>query len=222
VIGLAIPGAGRLRVLAIGAHPDDIEIGAGGLLLELLGGDRDLALDWIVLSGDDVRADEARASAAALVGNGAELSIEVAGFRERYFPHHAALKEHFDELGRRLRPDLILSPRREDRHQDHAVVANLAWQTFRDHLILEYEIPKYEGDLGQPNVFVPLSADTVERKISHLMAAFPSQRQRSWFTADAFRGLLRLRGIESNAASGFAEGFAGTKLALALDRRPAG
>lgn len=222
MIGLALPGTGPLRVLALGAHPDDIEIGAGGFLLELLAADRELAIDWIVLSGDGDRADEARASAVGLAGGRAELSVEVADFRERYFPHQPAIKERFDELGRRIQPDLILAPRRADRHQDHAVVAELAWQTFRDHLVLEYEIPKFEGDLGRPNLFVPLAAETVDRKISHLLASFPSQRRRSWFSADAFRALLRLRGIESNAASGFAEGFTASKAILALEPRPAG
>ena len=218
MIGLALPSSGPLRILAIGAHPDDIEIGAGGFLLELLQGGRDLVIDWLVLSGDDVRANEARASAARLVADRAELSIEVADFRERYFAHQAGIKERFDELGRQPRPDVVLAPRREDRHQDHAVVAELAWQTFRDHLILEYEIPKYEGDLGHPNAFMPLSGETVERKIAHLLGAFPSQHDRSWFGADTFRALLRLRGIESNASSGFAEGFTARKLTLTVDQ----
>jgi len=221
VIGLTLPKKDPLRILAIGAHPDDLEIGAGGFLLEILETDQDLVIDWIVLSGDDIRADEARASATGLVASRAELTIEVASFRERYFPHQPGIKERFDELGRQLNPNLVLAPRREDRHQDHAVVAELTWQTFRDHLILEYEIPKFEGDLGQPNVFIPLSEGTVERKIAHLLGAFPSQRDRSWFSTETFRGLLRLRGIESGAASGFAEGFTARKLALSLDGRAA-
>lgn len=222
MIGLTFGSTDPLRILAIGAHPDDIEIGAGGFLMEILEGDHDLVIDWLVLSGDDVRANEARASAELLVGDRAELSIDVARFRERYFPHQPEIKERFDELGRQPRPDIVLAPRREDRHQDHVVVAELAWQTFRDQLILEYEIPKFDGDLGQPNLFMPLSSETVERKITHLLEAFPSQRDRSWFNADTFRAVLRLRGIESNATSGFAEGFTARKLALAIDQHAPG
>lgn len=222
MIGLTLGSAGPLRILAIGAHPDDIEIGAGGFLMEILESERDLAVDWLVLSGDDVRADEARASARSIVGNRADLWIEVATFRERYFPHQPGIKEHFDELSHRPRPDIVLVPRREDRHQDHAVVAELAWQTFRDQLILEYEIPKFDGDLGQPNLFTPLSIETVDRKIAHLLEAFPSQRDRSWFSADTFRAVLRLRGIESNAPSGFAEGFTARKLTLTIDQHAPG
>lgn len=219
MIRLTLGSTGPLRILAIGAHPDDIEIGAGGFLMEILGSDRDLAVDWLVLSGDEVRADEARASARSIIGNRADVRIEVATFRERYFPHQPGIKEHFDELGQRPRPDIVLVPRREDRHQDHTVVAELAWQTFRDQLILEYEIPKFDGDLGQPNLFMPLSMETVERKIAHLIEAFPSQRDRPWFSADTFRAVLRLRGIESNAPSGFAEGFTARKLTMTLDDR---
>ena len=135
-------------------------------------------------------------------------------FRERYFPHEPAIKEHFDELGRRVRPDLVIAPRLEDRHQDHRVVAELAWQTFRGPLIAEYEVPKYEGDLGNPNVFVPLAAATLERKVDHLMTAFPSQLGHSWFTAETFRGLARLRGIEAAAETGYAEGFTCRKVVL--------
>jgi LmbE family N-acetylglucosaminyl deacetylase len=207
VIGLSVGGDEPLSVLAIGAHADDIEIGAGGLILELLEAGRMGQLTWVVLTADGARAAEARASAETLIGGRAPLAVEVGAFRERYFPHDPAIKESFDELGRRLRPDLVIGPRLEDRHQDHRTVAELAWQTFRGRLIVEYEIPKYEGDLGNPNVFVALSAATLERKVDHLMAAFPSQVDRSWYTPETFRGLARIRGIEAGAASGYAEGF---------------
>ena len=212
--GLALPPGPALRVLALGAHADDIEIGAGGLLLELAVARPGLELDWVVLSGDEERAAEARASAEGLLGDVVQLRIETSTFRERFFPHLPELKEHFDDLGRRVSPDLVIAPRLEDRHQDHRVVAELAWQTFRNPLVLEYEIPKFEGDLGQPNVFVPLERSIAERKIEHLLGAFPSQAHRSWYTAETFRAVLRLRGIESNAPSGYAEAFTARKLIL--------
>jgi LmbE family N-acetylglucosaminyl deacetylase len=212
VIGLSIGGSDPLSVLALGAHADDIEIGAGGLILELLEAGRIRDLTWVVLTADGERAAEARTSAQTLIAKTAPLAVEIGGFRERYFPHDPAIKETFDDLGRRLKPDLVIGPRLEDRHQDHRTVAELAWQTFRGRLIVEYEIPKYEGDLGNPNLFVGLSAATLDRKVDHLMAAFPSQVDRSWYTPETFRGLARIRGIEAGAASGYAEGFTCRKL----------
>jgi LmbE family N-acetylglucosaminyl deacetylase len=214
VIGLSVGAHNRLAVLALGAHSDDIEIGAGGLVLELLEAGRVASLTWVVLAADGPRADEATRSAEALIAGRAPLAIEISSFRERYFPHEPAIKEAFDDLGGRLRPDLVIGPRLEDRHQDHRTVAELAWQTFRGSLIVEYEIPKFEGDLGNPNLFVPLSAATLDRKVDHLMAAFPSQLDRSWYTPDTFRGLARIRGIEAAAESGFAEGFTARKVVI--------
>ena len=214
MIGLSIGATKPLAVLALGAHADDIEIGAGGLILELLEAGRIGELTWVVLAADGARVDEARASAESLVDGRAPLTVEVKSFRERYFHHEPAIKEAFDELGQRIRPDLVISSRLEDRHQDHRTAAELAWQTFRGSLIVEYEIPKYEGDLGSPNLYVPLSAATLDRKVEHLMAAFPSQLERSWYTPDTFRGLARIRGIEAGAASGYAEGFTCRKVIL--------
>jgi LmbE family N-acetylglucosaminyl deacetylase len=210
--------AAPLRILAVGAHADDIEIGAGGLLLELAAARRQLEVTWVVLSGDDRRLAEARASAAAMLGDGPALSVETYDYRERYFPHLPELKERFDDLGARVHPDLVLAPRLEDRHQDHRTVAELAWQAFRDHLVLEYEIAKYEGDLGQPNLYVPIAERTAERKIEHVLAAYPSQAGRHWFNDGTFRALLRLRGVESNAPSGFAEAFTARKVVATLHR----
>jgi LmbE family N-acetylglucosaminyl deacetylase len=209
------PGS-PLNVLAIGAHADDIEIGAAGLLLELASGRPDLEVAWIVLSGDDVRAAEARASAARLLDGRTKVTVETYAFRERFFPHLPELKELFDDLGRRFAPDLVVAPRLEDRHQDHRTVAEYAWQTFRDHFILEYEIPKYEGDLGQPNLYVPLAAATADRKVEHVLAAYPSQADHPWFDEATFRATLRLRGIESNAPSGYAEAFTARKVVAEL------
>ncbi len=214
MIGISLGAAGPLAVLALGAHADDIEIGAAGLILELLEAGRIERLTWVVLAADGPRVEEAARSAENLIGGRAPLDVEIRGFRERYFPHEPAIKESFDELGGRLRPDLVIGPRLEDRHQDHRTVAELAWQTFRGSLIVEYEIQKYEGDLGQPNLFVPLSASTLERKVDHLMASFPSQLARSWFTRETFRGLARIRGVEAAAESGYAEGFTSRKIVV--------
>ncbi len=214
MIGLSLGTGEALSVLALGAHADDIEIGAGGLILELLEAGRISQLTWVVLAADGPRAGEARASVETLIGSRVPLAVEIGSFRERYFQHEPAIKEAFDDLGGRLEPDLVIGPRLEDRHQDHRTVAELAWQTFRGSLIVEYEIPKYEGDLGNPNVFVALSPGTLDRKIDHLLAAFPSQRDRTWFSPETFRGLARIRGIEAGAASGYAEGFTCRKALL--------
>ena len=159
-------------------------------------------------------AAEARASAQALLGTVTELRVEVDAFRDGFFPHEPALKERFEALKEEGSPDIILSPRREDLHQDHRTVAELAWQTFRDQPILEYEIPKFEGDLGTPNVFVELTRDICDRKVEHLLEQFPSQRDRRSFTADAFWALLRLRGLESNSTSDYAEAFTCRKVVV--------
>jgi LmbE family N-acetylglucosaminyl deacetylase len=214
VIGLSVGAKQQLDVLALGAHADDVEIGAGGLILELLEAGRIASLSWVVLAADGPRADEAKRSAETMIGGRAPLAIEISSFRERYFPHQPEIKEAFDDLGRRLKPDLVIGPRLEDRHQDHRTVAELAWQTFRGSLIVEYEIPKFEGDLGNPNLFVPLSAATLDRKVEHLMAAFPSQLERAWYTPETFRGLARIRGIESASESGYAEGFTARKVVI--------
>ena len=219
-LGLDAPADRPLRVLAIGAHADDLEIGAGGTILRLVAEHPGLSMRWVVLSAEGQRADEARASAERLTA-GADARIETATFRERYFPYLPELKAWFDAAGEDPSPDLVLCPRVDDLHQDHRLVAELVRQTFRGRLVLEYEIPKWEGDLGQPNLFVDLPADVAEAKIAHLMAAFPSQRARSWYREDVFRGLLALRGVEAGAASGFAEAFTARKvrLALATDER---
>jgi LmbE family N-acetylglucosaminyl deacetylase len=209
------PKKGPLRVLCLGAHSDDIEIGCGGTLLHLLARRRSVAIDWIVFSGDGVRAAEARASARRLAA-GSRPRIETKSFRDGFFPsQQAAVKEEFEKLKRRPAPDLVFCPRRGDAHQDHRVLAELAWNTFRDHYILEYEIPKYDGDFGSPNVYVPLDETAARRKVEHLMQAFPSQAGNPWFTEETFRAVLRLRGIECNAESGLAEGFYARKTILA-------
>lgn len=201
-------------VLCIGAHADDIEIGCAGTLLQLSRANPALRFEWIVLSAEGERADEARAAAAKVLGNG-DADVRIESFTERFFPAiYADLKHYFDDLGRRVRPDLVLVPRRHDEHQDHRTAAELAWQTFRGQPILEYEIVKYEGDLGRPNVYVALHDDTVEEKVTLLREIFVSQHGRYWFSDETFRGLMRIRGIECRAPSGYAEAFHGDKLRL--------
>ena len=204
-----------LRVLAIGAHADDIEIGCGATILRLVAEHPGLSVDWLVLSGHGERAGEAADSAAAFLAGAGATRVMVEGFRDGFFPYDGgAVKERFERLKAEVAPDLVLTHRLEDRHQDHRLVAELTWNTFRDHLILEYEIPKYEGDLGQPNLFVPLEAERCQRKIELLRKCFPSQVGRPWFSDDTFWATLRLRGIECNAPGRYAEAFQARKLVL--------
>ncbi|MCI0548312.1 MAG: PIG-L family deacetylase [Candidatus Rokubacteria bacterium] len=208
-------GPGVSYVLCLGAHADDLEIGCGGTVMTLVGSGRPVTVTWVVWSAAGARAEEARDSAAALLRPVAKADIQIKGFRDGFFPHEgAALKEAFEELKATVSPDLILTHYRQDLHQDHRLISELTWNTFRDHLILEYEIPKYDGDLGTPNVFVPLSPDICQRKVEHLLASFPSQRGKRWFAPDLFRALLRLRGMECNAPGDHAEAFYGRKLVL--------
>jgi LmbE family N-acetylglucosaminyl deacetylase len=208
MLELELEDAPRLRVLAIGSHADDIEIGCGGTLLRLAA-TKNLELHWIVLSAAGERADEARASAAAF---GAHADVQ--SFRDAFFRYGAEVKEYFEGLKQRFEPDLVFTHYDADRHQDHRLVAELTWNTFRNHTILEYEIPKYDGDLGSPNLFFDLDQETARRKVDVLMESFPSQRGKAWFTEDLFMGLMRIRGMESNAPSGLAEGFYARKLVI--------
>ncbi len=202
-------------VLCLGAHCDDIEIGCGGTLFELRRRRPDLRFVWAVFSGESVRELETRAAAAKLLGPGTEYAVEVHGFRGSYFPYLGTqIKDAFESLRSRVAPDLILTHFLGDRHQDHRTIAELTWNTFRSHAILEYEIAKYEGDLAHPGVYFPLPPAAVERKIDTLMECFPSQRQRQWFDAELFRAQLRLRGVECNSPSRYAEAFHARKLIL--------
>lgn len=218
MIRIGLPDvAGGLRLLLLGAHADDIEIGAGGTVLRLIAEGRVAAVRWVVFSAVGERAAEARRGAAGILAGLPASAVEVVihEFEDGYFPASwEAIKRTFDALASGPEPDLVLAPRLADRHQDHRLLAELTWNTFRDHLVLEYEIPKYEGDLGQPNVYVPLSAEIVEAKLAVLAEAFPSQRDRDWFDAASFRSLLRIRGLECRAPSGHAEAFEGRKLVV--------
>jgi LmbE family N-acetylglucosaminyl deacetylase len=205
---------GALRILCLGAHSDDIEIGCGGTVLRLLDERPGSSVDWVVLSATPEREEEARASAAEFLAGAARSSVVVKGFRESFFPAAwAEIKDFLEEL-RPLEPDLILCHHRHDEHQDHRVLGELVWNTFRRHLIFEYEIPKYEGDLGHPNVFVALTHALVARKVELLERHFGSQRKRTWFRAETFRGVMAIRGVECNSPEGWAEGFHVRKVCL--------
>ena len=208
---------GRLHILCLGAHSDDIEIGCGGLILQLLRESRSVDVDWMVFSAHGRREQEARRSAALFLRGARRQRVMLRAFRDGYFPYDASIKETFEELKEGHPPDLVLTHYRHDRHQDHRVVSDLTWNTFRDHLVLEYEIPKYDGDLGSPNLFVPLDRRTCERKAKCLHNVFGSQREKDWFEIETFRGLMRLRGMECRAPEGYAEAFYAPKLVLRTD-----
>jgi LmbE family N-acetylglucosaminyl deacetylase len=204
-------------VLLLGAHCDDIEIGCGGLLLRLAANWPHAEYHWVTLSSDAQREPETRAAARRLLPGVDAIRFDIATHKQSYFPAVAsALKDHFEDLKRRCTPDVILTHAREDLHQDHRLTNELTWNTFRNHLILEYEIPKYDGDLGRPNVFVPLTQRELAAKCDALMECFPSQRARSWFTRSTFEAMARLRGIECNAPEGFAEAFYARKACIGL------
>jgi LmbE family N-acetylglucosaminyl deacetylase len=206
-----------LRVLCLGAHSDDIEIGCGGLILSLIKLLPDIEFHWAVFSAPPGRDAEARASARAFLSGVHRQRVLLDGFRDGFFPYQgSAIKEAFERLKQEVDVDLILTHHRDDRHQDHRALADLTWNTFRDHWILEYEVPKYDGDLGRPNVFVPLDREICERKVTYLERAFGSQRDKHWFSAETFMGLMRIRGLECRAPSGFAEAFYGRKTVLGL------
>ncbi|HWE16736.1 MAG TPA: PIG-L deacetylase family protein [Hyphomicrobiaceae bacterium] len=208
-------GRGELSVLCLGAHSDDIEIGAGGALLAWLGQDLRLHIQWCVLSADGERETEARGSAEAFLDGAVSARVEIMQFRTSFFPAQSTeIKVWFEELKARARPDLILTHRHDDLHQDHREVSRHTWATFRDQLILEYEIPKWDGDVGRPNLYVPIPAAVLERKIRLLLAHFGTQARKDWFDAEVFRGLARLRGMECGAPERFAEAFVARRVVL--------
>ncbi len=204
------------RNLCLGAHCDDAEIGCSGTLLSLLEQAPDVSVTWVVLSSDERRAQEALESAHALLGRIPKKTVAIQRFRDGFLPYQGAeVKEYFETLKADTAPDVIFTHYRHDLHQDHRLVSELTWNTFRDHLIWEYEIPKYDGDLGSPNVFVPLTADVCQNKIDNLLTSFRSQRDKRWFSEELFRSLMRLRGMECNATSGYAEAFYCRKAVIA-------
>jgi LmbE family N-acetylglucosaminyl deacetylase len=205
----------RLSVLCLGAHSDDIEIGAGATLLTLMARGVRLDVHWCVLSAGGERKREAEASAVDFLSDAANARIELKAFRDGFFPEQGeAIKLWFETLKLDAEPHLILTHRKDDAHQDHREVSRLTWNTFRDHCILEYEVPKWDGDMGQPNVYVPTTADTLQRKIDLLIKHFGTQRSKHWFDDETFRGLARLRGMECRAPERYAEAFFARKLML--------
>ena len=209
------------RILCVGAHSDDIEIGAGGTLLELAEQNSDLEIYWVVFSAPGTRAEEARSSADDFLAGVTRKHVKIGSFRESYFPSEwPAIKDWFEKIRSEIEPDIVFTHYRDDRHQDHRVLSDLAWNTFRNHLIFEYEILKYDGDLGRPNLFVPLSERLCARKIELLLKHFKTQSTKHWFTSDTFEAMQRIRGVESASATGRAEAFYCRKLLLtALNRR---
>jgi LmbE family N-acetylglucosaminyl deacetylase len=200
-------------VLCVGAHCDDIEIGCGATLVRLVREFPDLHIVWAVFAGSLERESESRRAAAELLQGAASVELRYLGFRESYFPReYEGIKDAFETLKKQVQPGLILTHRLEDRHQDHRSLSELTWNTFRSHLVLEYEIAKYEGDLGHPNFYVSASCADLDRKVDVLMRCFSSQAHRAWFTPDTFRALARIRGIESAAPDGFAEAFHARKM----------
>jgi LmbE family N-acetylglucosaminyl deacetylase len=209
---LGTPGA-PLSILCLGAHPDDIEIGCGAAILRLLSERPGSSVRWVVFSANAEREAEARASAAAFLAGALKAEVEILHFRDSFFPFIAAeIKEAFERIKGGRCPDLIFCHRTKELHQDHRTIGELTWNTFRDHLIAEYEIAKYEGDLGQPNLFIPVSRANAARKIELITRHFPSQAGRSWFRGETFESLMRLRAIECNAPDQFAEAFYSRKI----------
>jgi LmbE family N-acetylglucosaminyl deacetylase len=217
VISLSLPRNGDhpLSVLCLGAHADDIEIGCGGTLLRLLAERPETIVRWIVFSGNEARRAEAENSAETFLGERVRHHLEIFDFKDGYFPFcGAAIKDVFESLKRTIEPSLIFTHWLADAHQDHRVIAELTHCTFRNHLILGYEIPKYDGDLGNPNVFVPLLREQMTRKVNYILTNFSSQAPRQWFDEATFMALARLRGVGCNAVEGVAEAFHSSKLII--------
>jgi LmbE family N-acetylglucosaminyl deacetylase len=204
-----------LKVLCLGAHSDDIEIGCGGTILRLREQYPQCEFHWVVFSAIGVRDGEARKAAEMFVGTARLHGPLLKTFPDSFMPFVGAdVKAVFEQLKKDVSPDLVFTHNRRDAHQDHRLLSELTWNTFRDHLILEYEIPKYDGDMGQPNVFVPLETEMAQHKVRFIMHAFESQRTKRWFEENTFLSLMRLRGMECNAPSGYAEAFYCRKLVL--------
>jgi len=213
-LNFSVNAAGKLKILCIGAHSDDIEIGCGGTILRLAREYPDCEIHWAVFNAIGTRETEARRGAELFAGASLKGPL-LKTFRDGYMPYAGAeVKTSFESDLKHLSPDLIFTHHGNDAHQDHRLISELTWNTFRDHFILEYEIPKYDGDLGRPCVFVPLDRDVCDKKAGFLMDAFQSQQSKHWFQPETFLALMRLRGVECAAPSGYAEAFYCRKLVL--------
>ena len=203
------------RILCLGAHCDDIEIGCGGTILRLIRENRKLEIYWVVFSSNPLRKREALQAARMFLEKAGHSRVIIRNFRDSFFPYEGkAIKEFFESIRKKFQPDLVFTHYRGDLHQDHRLISELTWNIFRNHLILEYEVPKYDGDLGSPNLFVGLDESLCKAKIRHILACFRSQAAKQWFSDDTFRALLRIRGIESNAEERYAEGFYSRKVLI--------
>jgi LmbE family N-acetylglucosaminyl deacetylase len=216
MIQMNLNGGDRaLNILCLGAHSDDIEIGCGGTILRLAEQHPGSLFHWVIFSSNQARQSEAERAAALFVNPASLKGPLVKSFPDGFLPFVGAeVKAVFEDLKQSVSPDIVFTHNRKDAHQDHRLLAELTWNTFRDHMILEYEVPKYDGDLGQPSVFVPLSAEMYQKKVQYIMDAFPSQLSKRWFQQETFLSLMRLRGMECNAPSGYAEAFYCRKLVL--------
>jgi LmbE family N-acetylglucosaminyl deacetylase len=217
MIQLSLDGAAHagLKILCLGSHSDDIEIGCGGTVLRLAEQYPGCTFYWVVFSATGVRALEAQSAAERFTSSARLVAPVLKTFPDGFLPFAGSeVKAVFENLKKEFTPDLIFTHNRKDAHQDHRLVAELTWNTFRNHLILEYEIPKYDGDLGQPSFFVPLQRETYQNKVQFIMDAFKSQHSKQWFQPETFFSLMRLRGMECNAPSGYAEAFYCRKLIL--------
>jgi len=212
---LEAPQGRALRVLCVGAHCDDIEIGCGASLLRLQAHDRKVTVDWVVLCGSADRRKETLSALNMFLEPRNRGECLHGGFPDGRLPAvYSSVKDYFESLKERARPDVIFCHEREDRHQDHRIVNEMVWSTFRDHLVLEYEIPKWDGGLGQPNLYIPVDERQVLAKADALLEAYPSQAGKDWFKRDVFVALMRMRGLECRSPSGYAEAFHARKIRL--------
>ncbi len=202
------------RILCLGAHSDDIEIGCGGTMLRLLHEHPQACVQWVVFAGEGTRSSEALASAGSFLRGAKDKKIVIKDFRDGFLPYSGGEVKDFFETLKPFAPELIFTHYRHDLHQDHRLLCELTWNTFRDHLVLEYEVPKFDGDLGQPNLFVELDESICRRKSEHLLQHFQTQRDRHWFSDETFRALLRIRGVECRSETSYAEAFYCRKLVL--------
>jgi LmbE family N-acetylglucosaminyl deacetylase len=213
MLGLKISDSKPLNILCLGAHCDDIEIGAGGTLLKMFDEYKINQIKWVVFASNEIRKNEATVSAEKFLKSVKNSEVLIQSYRDGFLPFLAAeVKDYFEKIKRDFIPDVIFTHYRNDRHQDHRLVSDLTWNTWRNHLILEYEIPKYDGDLGVPNFFVPLEEKYIAERNNILIDSFESQRDKHWFDDSTFRALPRLRGMES--ATEYAEAFYARKIIL--------
>jgi LmbE family N-acetylglucosaminyl deacetylase len=214
-LSFSSPSNSARRLLCLGAHSDDIEIGCGGTILRWIREDPGLEVYWVVLSSNRERKKEASRSADLFLKGARKKKVFIETFRDGFFPYQGAeIKEYFEVIKKRVSPDIVLTHYRDDRHQDHRLVSDLTWNTFRREPILEYEIPKYDGDLGQPNFFVHLDETVCRKKIKNILDVFKTQAEKHWLSEDTLRAILRLRGVESHAEEKYAEAFYCRKMIL--------